>query len=781
MVGHGLRLDCFRPKMHFLRKSLLRFILGLSLACCTPPCSLVQASSVKCKSSTISSTYEHCGTYPDGVRDLDCFRQRNLETGRMVWRCVWTPGDHTSKTTYTLIVEQAHKQCRVYYNISGISQDIMSLFEKHKMTAHVVEKRDPNNCAKAFFKGSPKHMVLCGPPYKVTFSRHSRKLEVIVSWRQQEMKDIQHYSVRYKALDSQSWNESLVQSQDKERCTVGNLTSSLAYEVQIQCNSNHKCTQCPWREIYAVPPELTVQPVILKVEAAEIAQRKGCRLLTVTWKLPVSEGFEGYNVTIGKASGEEPRDRIHTARPEVTLILSNSEYHLNITAFNRASTSPAASQTILPQGDMDMGTGKLNVTFNSNTSYTLSWKEDLIKKYSCYSVEWSRKGYKAAYMSFFENANNYKTVSFKNDPFEPYKRYNIALHTRPDKDTCNLKRINDSESTYGSMQFYFTEGSPISAPTNINSHNVTLNSMVLQWLSVPEEDLRGFLLGYIIHYTEYDQKETEKNVTVDPASNSHELGDLKSGTAYLVQISAFTRAGAGVRSRESLFKTNPQGYGTLIGVITAVAVAAVVLIFGPPLLKRAKVLLWPSIPNPGNSNTMQKIDGPFELELLEPINTEKLEEWDTNSLHIVEKGAETNPVGSSSSALPYLLHDTEAEGDSDSEPPSPDVTCDWFQRDTSDAAGDLSPGGVIAATQSDTQQKDFQSSPFAFASDYTTMEMFQQAMPQSIPATAVSEAVALQPQDTDRTVTRSGLDYVRQHSTSPTESSKELFQIKMEL
>ncbi|XP_071380221.1 interleukin-31 receptor subunit alpha [Centroberyx affinis] len=772
MVGHGLRLDCFRPKMHFLRKSLLRFILGLILACCTPLCSLVQASSVKCKPSTISS-YERCGTYPDGVRDLDCFRQQNMETISMVSRCVWTPGDHTSNTTYTLIIEQAHKPCRVYDNISGISQTI-TLFGKYNMTVHVVEKSDPNNCTKAFFKGSPKHMVRCGPPDKVTFSRHSRRLEVNVSWRQQEMKDIQRYSVRYKALDSLSWSESLVRSQDRERCTVGNLTSSLAYEVQVQCVSNHKCSQCPWSEIHTVPPELTVQPVILKVKAAEIAPRKGCRLLTVTWKLPVSEGFEGYNVTIEKASGEEPCDWIHTARPEVTLILSNSEYHLNITAFNRASTSPAASQTILPQEGMDTGAGKLNVTFNSNTSYTLSWKDDLIKKYSCYSVEWGRKGYKAAYKSFFENANNYKTISLKNDPFEPYKRYNIALHTRPDKDPCNLKRVNDSESTYGRMQVYFTEGSPISAPTNISGHSVMRNSMVLQWLSVPEEDLRGFLLGYIIHYTEYDQKETEKNITVDPASNSHELGDLKSGTAYLVQISAFTRAGAGVRSRASLFKTNPQGYGILIGVITAAAVVAIVLIFGPPLLKRAKVVLWPSIPNPGNSNTMQKIDGPYELELLEPINTEKLEEWDTNSLHIVEKGPETNPAGSSSPALPYPLHDTEAEGDSDSEPPSPDVTCNWFQRDTSDAAGDLSPGSVTAATHSDTQQKDFQSSPFAFPSDYTTMEMFQQATPQSIPAAAVSEAVALQPQDTDRTGTRSGLDYVRQHSTSPSESSKEL-------
>lgn len=50
---------------------------------------------------------------------------------------------------------------------------------------------------------------------------------------------------------------------------------------------------------------------------------------------------------------------------------------------------------------------------------------------------------------------------------ERYKRYTITLHTRPNKETCNLKRVNGSESTYGSTQFYFIEGSKSKAfPTS---------------------------------------------------------------------------------------------------------------------------------------------------------------------------------------------------------------------------------------------------------------------------------------------------------------------------
>lgn len=99
-----------------------------------------------------------------------------------------------------------------------------------------------------------------------------------------------------------------------------------------------------------------------------------------------------------------------------------------------------------------------------------------------------------------------------------------------------MKHINNSESTYGQLHFYFIEGSksqaphlflqiiiflltkqsdflvcfkaPLSGPTNISTNNVTQNSMVLQWSSIPEDNLRGFLLGYMINYTAY-QKETQ--------------------------------------------------------------------------------------------------------------------------------------------------------------------------------------------------------------------------------------------------------------------------------
>lgn len=43
---------------------------------------------------------------------------------------------------------------------------------------------------------------------------------------------------------------------------------------------------------------------------------------------------------------------------------------------------------------------------------------------------------------------------------------------------------------------------------------MTLDSAVLQWSSIPEEDARGFLLGYVIYYTGY-QNETRTEESKD--------------------------------------------------------------------------------------------------------------------------------------------------------------------------------------------------------------------------------------------------------------------------
>ncbi|XP_033978721.1 interleukin-31 receptor subunit alpha isoform X1 [Trematomus bernacchii] len=770
MVGSGFLLDFLDSKCTSYGIKSYVFLLGVILVYHTALSSHVQALKVNCKSKNLSSKYQHCGINPAGVHDLDCFGKHPTS-----YRCVWKPGNSASEKNYTLIIKQPFlssspsriKHCEAYYTSqTNIS---LRLYEMYNMTAEVFENSASTNCTKSVFRGSPMSLFRCDPPHNVSFSRHSGKLDVSVKWQKEDVKAVQYYFVRYKALGSLSWSKPLVQSKNGTKCTVENLNSSLVYSVQIQCVIKARCPQCPWRETYTVTAELTTQPVMVNMKDTDIAKTKGRRLISLTWKFPAKELHDSYHVIIGKASGEAPRERMITTEPEIRLALSYSEYHLNISAVNNASTSPAVSQTIPQREDTpSTGAGMLNVTVHSNTSFTIHWKEDLIKNYVCYSVEWMERGHKAGSMSFYENKYNHRTLTYLPEPLEPlepYKRYSITLHTRPDKDTCNMKKVNNSESTYGRTHFYSIEGSPLSAPTKLSIYNVSPNSVELQWLSIPEDDIRGFLLGYIIYCTEchHGGATTERNITV---SNSYELGDLKDGTAYEVQISGFTEAGVGVRSTPIGFKTNFQELSNLIGVITIFAVIGIVLIFGSPVIKRAKVILWPSIPNPGKSNAMQKIEEPCELELLGSINHLEVEEWDTNSLKIVEK-QEVIPASPLPSMLP-LLHASDDEED------STEMTCNWIQGDTGDSTEEI-PSDITGKIIPDINRIDPQSSPFTFPCDYTTIEMFQQGIPQSMPArTSVSQDTESDPEDTEWTVVKSGLDYMSQFSTSPILDGKEI-------
>ncbi|XP_074547054.1 interleukin-31 receptor subunit alpha [Halichoeres trimaculatus] len=724
----------------------------MPLLCCEQQGAFRGLRPVKCKD--ISSRYQHCEIQSGGVHALDCFghhRSRILKT------CEWKSGTQSSNNSYTLVLQQQYKNfCKRYANTIEFSREVR-VFGNYNMSVEVYENMEKPNCSKAVFSGLPGSILRCAP-HGASFCRHSGKLMASVSWEQKDRAVVKNFSVRFKAVSNPRWSETLVQCPNGVKCIVENLNSSLDYQVQIQCVPNRDCSQCVSSQIYTVPAELTTQPVLVDVNDTDFTGRKGQRLLSLTWTFPATELYDGFNVMVWKTSGEAAREWMTTTRTEIRLILSYSAYRLNISAFNNASTSPAVGQTIPPWEDKtSVGKDKLNVTVHSSTSFTIYWADNLIENYICYSVEWMKKGHKAEHMSFYENEHNYKTLSHLPEALEPYKRYTITLHTRPNKVTCNMEHINNSESTYGSTQFYFLEGSPISAPRNITTLNVTLHSVVLQWAPIPEEDVRGFLLGYVIHFSENHQSETstERNVTVDQMSNSCELENLESSTTYKVQISGFTKAGEGERSSEILFQTNFQDNSNVTGVITVMGVLVIVLIFGSRLIKRAKLSLWPSIPNPGKSEAMQKIEGPRELELLESIITLKLEEGDSSSLQILEKEEEI-PSCSLPPMFPLLTSLEEEENDD--EEGQPDMTCDWMQSAAEDPSGDTLP-------DISTETTELQSPSVAFASGYTTMEMFQQMMPPGVTANKSPPPTRkAEPEEEDLTVEDSRLNYVGQFS-----------------
>ncbi|ROJ44569.1 Leukemia inhibitory factor receptor [Anabarilius grahami] len=495
------------------------------------------------------------------------------------------------------------------------------------------------------------------------------------------------------------WKEQ--QSKNYREFIMWNLTSSLSYELQIHCVHNAKCEQCPLSEVIMVPQELTDAPSI-KWEIQDDIQSHfvsaGERKVVVMWEYANSEAVADYNVTVRKVSGEPiNQDSFNIKDPSLNLILSYSAYSISVRALNSAGSSPISSIAI---EKMD---------------------------------EWR--------------------------VFQPYTRYFFFLHTRPDADTCNMKNVNNSEKTYGTAQAYLSEGSPISAPGNVSILNITQHSSVITWSPVSEEDLRGFLLGYYIHYTEDNN---EISLEVDPSKNRFELLNLESNRAYRVQLSAFTAAGEGKRSDFKHFETNPPEFTALSSIIAAVIVGIIILLLAVHLscrlLHRAKKLMWPSIPNPENSNAVQKIEIAYELGILEPLNRQRLEEsegCDSSTVCVVESKRKVITLSSppifQTSVKPTILLLSEDEGspsildeiaplDTPTQVPTREsVSTEIFPMVFSKTDSTLStsvdndvtsleskdPGVTIShMTRSDFIPA---SQPaVVFMSDYTTMEIFQQ-------------------------------------------------------
>ncbi|KAK2911490.1 hypothetical protein Q8A67_003623 [Cirrhinus molitorella] len=744
--------------------------------------------SCNCAREHLNSLKDKCN-HTEGVYDFACYTKYKKSNSLSVdGICEWK-GDIS--TSYTLYTQQRICKCVNVHQKKGIwTSDDFFVSTKWNVTAHIIASSgDLSWCTYRNFSGIPSMMTLCGPHLKLTYKRSSGHLSVQVEWRD-ESKHFEKFLVEYREFNTTMWNKQ--QSKNHEECVLSNLKSSLSYELQIKCVPTKECVQCPPSEVIVVPPELTDAPSIQREIQDHIQNRlisPGQRKVVVKWEYANSEAVSYYNVTVRKASGESSvQDTFRTESSSLTLILSYSAYNISVRALNSAGSSPVSSIAIEQMDEWRDSFGPFSVNITSNNSFSLSWDSSVSSV--CYSVEWWTKGQIPASCPFYVKQTHKemgKLGTGKTDSiFQPYTRYYFFLHTRPYPVTCNIKNVNNSETTYGTAQAYLTEGSPISAPGNVSILNITQHSSVITWSPVSEEDLRGFLLGYNICVTEDNKQISFK---VDPSINSYELQNLESHSAYRVQLSAFTAAGEGELSDSKHFVTNMTAKSTALNIIIAAVVVGIVLFLiavhvSCQLLHRARKLLWPSIPNPENSNAVQKIEIGYELGILEPLNRQRLEESEgcdsstvcvfksireasrLSSPLIARAGAPTTLLLSEDedSPSPFIPEEITPPDTPTQVPTRESVSTETCPSDFNTTDSDLSssfneeskdPGGSI----SNTTGSDFvpASQPaVVFMSDYTTMEIFRQVTMTGIQGPSIQTvkpgSVAVHP----------GQDYIRQ-------------------
>ncbi|XP_066567655.1 interleukin-31 receptor subunit alpha [Amia ocellicauda] len=681
--------------------------------------------------NTSSSTYMNKSS-GDGVHDLDCFLTKQNYNPL---HCSWKPGFNTSDTrNYTFIILQEQRESsKVFRNILTTSHTF-DVYLNDNMTVLV---RDESDYSETCFKGMPNNLVRCDQPRNISFNWNSGLFNVVLV----EVKFAEQYEVQYAENNSAAWSQ--VELDYKNGVVVKGLDPERSYRVRVRCVKKPKCNLCVWSDTFLVPPELTARPEIVKFETK--AMEGGKRWFFLSWQMARNWSVNFYNVTVRKQSQREPDLPVITTFPELSLILSGSAYLVSVVAFNSAGKSPPAQRRLAAFENIDLP-GEINATVSLGKSFVISWDRRKTQSYSCYAIEWGPARNATDLVSFYlrkPNINNYKIQGTSARPLEPFRRYQFILLLRLEKETCNLKHINDSESTYGRTEVYLQEGSPKSAPSNVSSCNVTASSAVIEWSPVPEEELRGFLQGYVVQYSITNRGDTTLNITVSSHENSYKLSNLSSQTLYTARVSAFTRAGEGEFSHPIVFETefnesDPVSY-SILWILSGLALGFILLAHGgSKAFKRGKKLFWPTIPHPGNSNAIQRIDGSLTQDILDPKATlyeAPMENTDANSLHIIEETMKMLPERSESVNIVQVDEDL---------PP----------RSLSEEEGHKDQHYITEHISTDVEPTNV-GPPSAFVSDYTTMEHFQQVLSQQCSA----KVLRVHSGETPSTLNQ---DYIRQ-------------------
>ncbi|XP_048115249.1 interleukin-6 receptor subunit beta [Alosa alosa] len=694
-----------------------------------------------------------CPSSSEGeANKLDCFRLIGSHTKH---QCVWEPGESLNISRFKLLVEKdwLNKTRCKEHRITGTSVPIGKVSEsakERKLKAYVVE--NGMNCTLATFEGSPANMIRCRAD--VELQRRSGQLFVKASW--DEGNDIQKYFVKYREYSINNLNDSWTTelSQHKRDHTIKNLNSSMLYEVQVQCLNTSKCTQCAPSRVFTVPQELTRAPV---VKCNMDGFHQGRRKVTISWESPSSLGVAQHNVRVQKVSWELNETFVtQSSDSTMSLLLSHSAYRVSLNSRNNVSESPKTPCAIEPALEDMRIEGALKATFNSNHSFNLSWNSSLTNAYECYTVEWFLKGDNAtAFESFYSNTKQ-RTIDIKKEtPFLPYKRYIFLLHVKPFKETCELKQLNSSDITCGWTEAYLLEGTPVSDPRNVSHSNVTDSSVVITWLPILEDELQGFLQGYMLYLFNGG---TKSNITLGPEISSYKLTGLKSGSDYHVEMAAFTSRGEGKRSSPLYFGTNPSdtepsGWILVGSVLTGVVMLLVAVHLCIRLTDRVKEALWPSIPNPSNSSAIQKIDREYELEPMVLMNGPIVQEhWDSGPLYLMDSRKENKKNTASNPLLGKQSCDASGQGFDNKDTvtpssgmekqetgPSTDLTAievdstppecgstEFGKTDIKDIPCQRTKVAIAATAATALAGCDARPA-VAFMSDYTTMELFQQA------------------------------------------------------
>ncbi|XP_060699386.1 interleukin-31 receptor subunit alpha-like isoform X2 [Hemiscyllium ocellatum] len=594
-------------------------------------------SSEKCESEQVTE-------FPDGPHNLQCYYIKEIENGL---KCTWNHGKHhTNTTTYTLKIYRIGKTSSLntkFTAITGtfyvIERKYFYISENTTISITTVEQRSKMYQNTTSITLIPKDSEKPATPSDIKYTKHEGQLKL--TWS--TSKELE-YELAYRKAGTCNWLSVHFQPSG----TLQGLERLAAYEFRMRCKIK---LWSSWTKIYHVPPELIDKPQVY-MPVTELMQEPGKRRFTIRWESAATANstiVQGYNITIERIPTNQSYDiqSFETFSKECVFILSQACFKFRVLAYNSASFSPA-NEIILPSFNQMSLNNRINATPQGNNSILISWNSDVNRQTRVYIIDWGPVIGNKAHIQWSKRIKKNRLNFTLKDTFKPKQRYRIMLHSKTKKIP-----MNNTEKTIGVVDVYTLEGTPRIGPSNITVTNISKTSAMIRWNPIPEDECQGFLQGYKIFYCVIKSAvgNTYSPISVNSSTTFYMLTGLLRKTLYTVQISGYTKAGEGIRSKAVSFDTKEYNDGEIKAIAVGISITIIIFVFLVTwrclfLFRRIKEIFWPSIPNPGNSYVIRIIGKDsllpqLENELLSLKTNPPLME-DLESLHIIEEVTNTS-------------------------------------------------------------------------------------------------------------------------------------------
>ncbi|CAM4732594.1 unnamed protein product [Leuciscus chuanchicus] len=497
--------------------------------------------------------------------------------------CKWEKRNPKENQTHTLFIRDSEKKSLIMCANSGDHSEKYILLEELGITSINMDIWVQTQVGNLTCNSSKISVILeCLVKYSAPQITRMKRSAGTLSLKLDKPKDNKSvkYEIRWRERSSE-WKNATFETEDSKVIQDSyklQLQKQTIYQIQLRrqaklqphlCKDSLQTLWSDWSPVVDVPLEISLPLVRPLVEQ----WTNGTRHINLTWDEPSAEESVGgvwYKLSVNVWPCEKPkRKEKPTLDRTYKTSITYSEARISIIATNKVGSSPPR-EIIIPA-----------VKHLSNCDKPSNFTQDYQTCLEWYKLENGETRPSTV------NSSGKKSFKDIEKGVEKFVRHYYFLHIMRKK---HLQTVD-------MCPFYSEQGAPIKGPGNVNISNVTHESAVVSWLSIPVAEQRGFLLHYLIWISGQGNTTLHE---VQANETSFKIKNLHPGTSYTVSIAGETMAGKGPNSTVN-FETHSEEMGLSWQDQTILIVCVVALlctIICSVAVRRFRSKLIPKVPSP---------------------------------------------------------------------------------------------------------------------------------------------------------------------------------------